>query len=98
MATIRIKATPSDDLEIYTLWIDESDDAHEVPMDSDNEGNLEITGNCGDGSIHKLVFLLVGPTGATLKVQLFCGDSERGSTTLEIFEAPQEGGWEDFAI
>lgn len=98
MATITVKATPSDDLEGYRLWIDGDDDDHEVSMSADNEGEIEIDGACGDGSIHRLVFLLGGPTGATLKVELSCEGGDIGSTTLEILEEPQEGGWEDFAI
>lgn len=82
MARICIEATPSDDLTRYELRLD-NDDAEFVG--ADNQGCKSVDGTCGDGSSHRLYYVLHGPIGAKLTVKILCDDATIGTYEIEIF-------------
>ena len=71
MATLRIEATPSEDLQAHELVID----GMTVPMQCD-KGAIAVHGNCGDGSPHRLTYALIGPAGATLDLGVLCASPQ----------------------
>jgi hypothetical protein len=98
MANIRLEATPSDDLEQYTLALD--DPGNEVDMSPDNTGLGPVEGTCGDGSEHRLYYALRQTVGAKLSVVGYCDDgSEVLNCEIEIYPpGPVETGWVDFVL
>lgn len=96
MARICVEATPSDDLDRYELRLD-NDDAEFVG--ADNEGCKTIPGTCGDGSAHTLYYVLFGPIGAKLTVEITCDGAEIGTYEIEIYPPGGEmGGQVDFVL
>lgn len=87
MATIRIEAAAADGLQEFRFTLDTNKDTVDmVPTAPDvYEGTDDTGGQCGDGSLHRLYYTLVGPIGSVLRTKIFCGDNLRKSITLEIF-------------
>jgi hypothetical protein len=82
MAILNITATPSGGLRHYTLAMDR----HLVRMHADNTGTQTVSGECGDGSPHRLGYSLAGPTGAKLEFKLSCeGGADIPLPSVEIF-------------
>ena len=98
MAIINLEATPSEDLQQYTLALDDPD--NEVDMSPNDEGSGPVQGTCGDGSNHRLYYSLRGPVGAKLSVVGRCDDeNEVLNCEIEIFPpGPIETGWVDFTL
>ncbi len=90
MATIRVEASPADGLREFRFELDEHD--YTIPMNpregSDPQvydGTDEAAGVCGDGSLHRLYYTVVGPIGSVLRLKVFCEDALKKNITLEIF-------------
>lgn len=89
MATIRVEAAPADGLREFRFVLDDHDD--NIPMNPEGSdppvyvGTDDAQGACGDGSLHRLYYTLVGPIGSILRLKIFCEDSLRKSITLEIY-------------
>lgn len=105
MAIINITATPNDTLARYRLWVDSFANGawHEGPevQMPQNQGSADVLGTCGDGSRHRLRYVLGGPAGSTLTVALACaGGANIGSTKIEIYPEgePVAAGTEEFTI
>lgn len=95
MATIIVKATPSDDLRRYEVTVDDRD----VDMRGDS-GEIGVSGACGDGSTHTICYHLVGAAGSKLKLEVFCGETSLGSfeVTVRPEGEPDAAGCQDFSI
>lgn len=97
MATLTITAEPSENLERYELQLD--DDRNDLPMGDENECTVDIDGNCGDGSSHKLHYVLLGEVGATLGLTIKCDDAVVIEVPLEIYEpGPIQRGHVEFEL
>ena len=97
MAELRFKVSPSDDLERYELQVD--DNLRNIELGTDNEGSTAVNGTCGDGSRHRLYYVLVGPVGASLGLKIFCGDALRTSITLRVYApGPVQHGDVEFRL
>lgn len=72
-----------------------------VSLNSKGHGVVEVSGACGDGSIHVMVFSWQGPAGATMEVAIKCHEASLGKVgPLAISEAtePFGGSMITFAI
>lgn len=103
MATLTFIATPSANLEHYRLWIDDADDDDYLQMepqdDGTYQGTFEVAGQCGDGSAHRLRYVLAGPQGASLGLARLCdGNPGTPMPTVRIFEFSPAGGEVDFLL
>jgi hypothetical protein len=96
MARLCIQATPSDDLHEYRLKIGR----RRVRMNSQNQGCIDVDGECGDERRLRLSYGLVGDVGATLGLAMTCdGDRDIPLPDLEIFPpGPVMGGAVDFRL
>ena len=89
MATIRIEASPAEGLHEFRFLLD--DHGNQVAMNPTDdeaktfEGTDDAEGECGDGSLHRLYYTIVGPIGALLRTKIFCGETLRKEITLEVF-------------
>lgn len=98
MAFLEIKADPSSGVRPPTPII--SVDGKFVPLDHDYDGSVQVSGLCGDGSKHRLVFDFRGKAGETLSVDVYCGTEKKGTAEAKIdpeFE-PYCTGWLDFEL
>lgn len=97
MATLRVEATPSENLARYKLTID----GMSVPMRDDNVGAIAVRGACGDGSSHILTYTLVGQAGETLSVLVLCeGSAVAALDGIRIYPEgePYAAGHKEFEL
>ena len=96
MATLRIEATPSANLRQYRLQLD--DNPTNLPM-HDNACSVDVEGTCGDGSLHYLHYVLVGPVGAKIDLKIWCDDILKIDVPVEIYAAgPTYNGDVEFRL
>ncbi|HEX8365023.1 MAG TPA: hypothetical protein VF603_07050 [Allosphingosinicella sp.] len=90
MGTIRVEATPADGLGEFRFQLDDHrQNIRMLPQEGTDPpvyiGTDDVEGACGDGSLHRLYYTLVGPIGSILRLKIFCDDTLRKSITLEIY-------------
>lgn len=93
MANLTLTGAPGNGLLHYQLTVD----GQEVPA----SGNIEIPGQCGDGSAHELCYALFGPVGATLVITVKCDGATIGTTNaITVFEEgePAAAGCQEFVL
>ncbi|HET9638679.1 MAG TPA: hypothetical protein VFP12_05695 [Allosphingosinicella sp.] len=97
MAELRFAVAPSDNLERYEMQVD--DNLRNIELGTDNEGSATVNGRCGDGSMHRLYYVLVGPVGASLGLKIFCDDTLRTNITLRVYApGPVQHGDVEFRL
>ncbi len=72
MATLQVEATKSSGVTDYVLVIDRKP----IAMAGNNKGSVVVSGSCGDGSKHQLLYSFEGAAGDTLSVTVTCAGSE----------------------
>src|SRR5687768_8072796 len=84
MARLCIEAIPSGGLHRYELRLDDNDDDF---VGANGKGCVDLPADirCGDGSTHKLFYLVDGPIGAKLQVKIFCDGVQIRNYSIEVF-------------